>query len=134
MMRWVLAAPGEDGFTLIEVLVAMVVLAVGLLAVQALGIGAARSVSRAEQQSEVTAAVVAALERRDAAVRSGGVLPGAGESCDADPAEVEVCIAVIGVAGAAGTELVRHEVRAVHARSPGDTLTLLWYPYAQSLP
>ncbi len=130
-----MAVKGQGGFTLIEVLVAMVVLAVGLLAVQALGIRALRSVSGAEQQSELAAAVTAMLERQDAVVRSGGGLPGAGESCDADPNGVmEVCVAVSAAAGVSGAGLVRYEVRAMDARSFGDTLTLLWYRYAQSLP
>ena len=42
---------GEEGFTLIEVLVAMVILAVGLLGLEALGIGAARAVAMADRQS-----------------------------------------------------------------------------------
>jgi prepilin-type N-terminal cleavage/methylation domain-containing protein len=48
------AAGGEgasQGFTLIEVLVAMVILAIGLLGLEALGIGAARSIALAERQS-----------------------------------------------------------------------------------
>jgi prepilin-type N-terminal cleavage/methylation domain-containing protein len=40
-----------DGFTLIEVVVAMVILALGLLGLEALGIGAARSIARADRQS-----------------------------------------------------------------------------------
>lgn len=39
------------GFTLVEVLVAMVILVVGLMGLQALGIGAARSIALAERQS-----------------------------------------------------------------------------------
>lgn len=42
----------REGFTLIEVLVAMVILAVGLLGLEALGIGAARAVTLAEKQTE----------------------------------------------------------------------------------
>ena len=41
----------REGFTLIEVVVAMVILAVGLLGLEALGIGAARSNALAERQS-----------------------------------------------------------------------------------
>ena len=40
-----------DGFTLIEVVVAMVILALGLLGLEALGIGAARSIATADRQS-----------------------------------------------------------------------------------
>lgn len=130
-----MAVKGDGGFTLIEVLAAMIVLAVGLLAVQALGIGAVRSVNRAEQQSEVTAAVVAVLERQDALVRSGSAFTAAGESCEANPSgELEVCVAIADAAGSTGTDLVRYEVRAAHARSFGDTLILLWYRYEQSPP
>src|SRR5690606_26172014 len=42
---------GSEGFTLIEIMVAMVILAIGLLGLEALGIGAARSNARAERQS-----------------------------------------------------------------------------------
>lgn len=45
------AARGTAGFTLVEVLVAMVILALGLLGLEALGIGAARSIALAERQS-----------------------------------------------------------------------------------
>jgi prepilin-type N-terminal cleavage/methylation domain-containing protein len=40
-----------DGFTLIEVVVAMVILALGLLGLEALGIGAAKSIALADRQS-----------------------------------------------------------------------------------
>ena len=55
---------GEEGFTLIEVLAAMMILAVGLLAVQALGIGAARSVVQADHRSELAAIATATIEAR----------------------------------------------------------------------
>lgn len=57
------AARGDAGFTLIEVLIAMVILAVGLLAVEALGIGAARAVQRARVQSAYTALATDELEQ-----------------------------------------------------------------------
>lgn len=44
--------PANAGFTLIEVLVAMLILSIGLLGLEALGIGAARSVAFADRQSE----------------------------------------------------------------------------------
>lgn len=53
----------DAGFTLIEVLIAMVILAIGLLAVEALGIGAARSVQRARVQSAYSALASDQLEQ-----------------------------------------------------------------------
>jgi prepilin-type N-terminal cleavage/methylation domain-containing protein len=63
-------ARAEDGFTLIEVLAALVILAVGLLSVEALGIGASRSVTFADRQSEYAVASSAALESALQALRS----------------------------------------------------------------
>lgn len=66
------AAPrGREGFTLVEVLVAMVILAIGLLALEALGIGAARAVARADLQSEYTALATARMEETLLRVRQG---------------------------------------------------------------
>ena len=50
------ARPGDDrgGFTLIEVLIAMVILAVGLLALEAMAIGASRSIAAANRMTEYT--------------------------------------------------------------------------------
>lgn len=58
------AGLGEEGFTLIEVLVAMLILAFGLLGLEALGIGAARSVAMADRQSEF--AIIASTSLEDA--------------------------------------------------------------------
>jgi prepilin-type N-terminal cleavage/methylation domain-containing protein len=55
-----------DGFTLIEVMVAMVILAVGLLGLQGLGISAARSVAAADWN---TSATVIATEYVEGALR-----------------------------------------------------------------
>ncbi|HEX6040740.1 type IV pilus modification PilV family protein [Longimicrobium sp.] len=54
---------GREGFTLAEVLVAMVILAVGLLALEAMGIGAARMVARADREGELTELATDRLER-----------------------------------------------------------------------
>lgn len=56
-------ARADAGFTLIEVLIAMVILAIGLLAVEALGIGAARTVQRARVQSAYTALATDEMEQ-----------------------------------------------------------------------
>ena len=53
----------DAGFSLIEVLIAMIILSVGLLALEALGIGAARTVRRAEVQSDYAATAQDLLER-----------------------------------------------------------------------
>jgi prepilin-type N-terminal cleavage/methylation domain-containing protein len=73
----------EAGFTLIEVLVAMVILSVGLLGVEALGIGAARSVSKAEDQTRLATAATRAMEGRQREVRGGGTIV-TGETCGTD--------------------------------------------------
>jgi type IV pilus modification protein PilV len=53
----------DAGFSLIEVLIAMIILSVGLLALESLGIGAARSVRRAQVQSNYSATAQDLLER-----------------------------------------------------------------------
>lgn len=68
---------GREGFTLAEVLVAMVILAVGLLALEAMGIGAARMVARADRESELTALATDRLERALNQVDLGAT-PGSG--------------------------------------------------------
>ena len=55
---------GQQGFTLIEVLIALVILAVGLLALAGLGIYAVRAVAQADRNSR--AATVATLYLEDA--------------------------------------------------------------------
>ena len=53
----------DAGFSLIEVLIAMIILSVGLLALESLGIGAARSVRRAQVQSHYSAIAQDLMER-----------------------------------------------------------------------
>lgn len=48
------ARPDRGGFTLIEVLIAMVILAVGLLALEAMAIGASQSIAVANRMTEYT--------------------------------------------------------------------------------
>ena len=61
---------GEDGFTLIEVLIAMVILSVGLLGLEALGVGASRMVNRAERQGALVAVASDTLERTLSRIRT----------------------------------------------------------------
>jgi prepilin-type N-terminal cleavage/methylation domain-containing protein len=66
----------QSGFTLIEVLVALVILAVGLLALEALGIYAARSVSLAQRQSTYALTASQHLEAAvDSVERAGASFP-----------------------------------------------------------
>jgi type IV pilus modification protein PilV len=57
------AARGDAGFSLIEVLIAMIILSVGLLALETLGIGAARTVHRAQVQTTYAATASDLMER-----------------------------------------------------------------------
>lgn len=61
----------ESGFTLIEVLVAMVILSVGLLGLEALGIGASRAVTLSEKQSRYATIASQRMEELKHAVRQG---------------------------------------------------------------
>lgn len=63
-------AAGEGGFTLIEVLIAMVILSVGLLGLEALGVGASRMVNRAERQGALVAVASDTLERTLSRIRT----------------------------------------------------------------
>lgn len=60
------------GFTLIEVLVALVILAVGLLALEAMSIGAAKMNARAERRSTYVAVATDTLERTLSRIRETG--------------------------------------------------------------
>jgi prepilin-type N-terminal cleavage/methylation domain-containing protein len=71
----------EDGFTLIEVLVAMVILALGLLGLEALGIGAARSIALADRQSDHATIASDSLESAMYQLRQGTLPP---QFCQAD--------------------------------------------------
>lgn len=74
----------EAGFTLIEVLVAMLILAVGLLGLEALGIGAARSIAMAEEKSEFTMVATRLMEDRILEVRRNPTTVSTSESCIVD--------------------------------------------------
>ena len=67
--------PGERGFTLIEALVAMVILAFGMIAVTNLMLVAASSNTAANQGTAATTAATEAMERLKAA-RFGTLAPG----------------------------------------------------------
>jgi len=125
----------EAGFTLIEVLVAMVILSVGLLGVEALGIGAARSVAKAEDQTRLATAATRAMEGRQREVRGGGSIT-TGETCGTDAASgLYLCSKV-------DTHLVNAAIPAHSARisvrvaetSSGPFFTVSSYVFDPSLP
>lgn len=74
----------EAGFTLIEVLAAMVILAVGLLGLEALGISAARSIVIAERQSRFAATATRYMETEQAEIRLTPAATLSSNSCGAD--------------------------------------------------
>lgn len=67
---------GRQGFTLVEVLVSMIILAVGLLALESLAIGGARMVARAERETQYTALATEHLERALERIDQGQNPPG----------------------------------------------------------
>jgi prepilin-type N-terminal cleavage/methylation domain-containing protein len=78
------------GFTLIEVLVAMVLLGVGLMAVQALGFSAARSTALAERHTEYALAATRTMEQVIDSLRSGLPVASCSAVADAQAATFEV--------------------------------------------
>lgn len=81
----------EAGFTLIEVLIALMILSVGLLGLEALGIGAARMVTRAERESEYLARATSRMETLVWEYRSGGT-PAAGTEAITNPQGQQVAV------------------------------------------
>lgn len=60
-----------NGFTLVEVLAAFMILAIGLLALEAMAIGATRMVARAERLSEYNTEAMSTLEETLSEIRMG---------------------------------------------------------------
>jgi prepilin-type N-terminal cleavage/methylation domain-containing protein len=128
---------GEAGFTLIEVLAAMVIVAIGLLGLQALGIGAARSVVRADHQSELAAVSTASIEAAQQAIRENPAGTPTGQTCDTDvESGIDLCVTVekrtTTPSLAAGS--ARLTVRAVHPQMVQDTFSISSYVYDPTLP
>jgi type IV pilus assembly protein PilV len=100
-----LPARRDAGFSLIEVLVAMVILAVGLLAIEAMAIGAARQIASANHTTEYTLLASGQLEAEILRLRTTNQGP---QQRDfrvngARVQVVPVSAAVAGVEGAGGT-------------------------------
>lgn len=130
-------AGAEAGFTLIEVLAAMLVLAIGMMGLQALGIGAARSVSRADHQTELAAIATATIEARQQAIRSNPAALTTGQSCDIDDdSGISLCVIVNSstTMPSLPTGSARVTVRASHPRMVQDTFTISSYVYDPALP
>jgi prepilin-type N-terminal cleavage/methylation domain-containing protein len=93
------------GFSLIEVLIAMVILAVGLLAIEAMAIGASRMVAGGDRNTEYTLLATQRLETQLLRVRNTTLNPQASDST-VNGVRVQVVptsTAVAGVTAAGGT-------------------------------
>jgi prepilin-type N-terminal cleavage/methylation domain-containing protein len=93
------------GFSLIEVLIAMVILAVGLLAIEAMAIGASRMVAGGDRNTEYTLLATQRLETQLLRVRTTTLNPQASDST-VNGVRVQVVptsAAVAGVPAAGGT-------------------------------
>jgi prepilin-type N-terminal cleavage/methylation domain-containing protein len=90
------------GFSLIEVLIAMVILAVGLLAIEAMAIGASRLVAGGDRATEYTLLATQHLESQLLRVRTTTQNPQATDTT-VNGARVQVVPTSAAVAGVAGT-------------------------------
>lgn len=135
-MRTERLARGEEGFTLVEVLAAMVILAVGLLGLEALGIGAAKSIASAELQSRYASTAVRRMEQKQAEIRRAPTAVSTGSQCATDsPSGYYVCTNVQ-TASTLGS-LPAHEAKVtvqVARRSGDPAFTVTSYVFHPSLP
>lgn len=90
----------QAGFSLIEVLIAMVILAVGLLAIEAMAIGASRMVAGGDRNTEYTLLATQSLETQLLRVRSTTLNPQASDTT-VNGVRVQVVTTSTGVAGVA---------------------------------
>ena len=115
----------DEGFTLIEVLVAMLILAVGLLGLEALAIGAARSVTRSEQQGEVTVAASRAMEERIQEIRRTAPAVDNHLRCSSDPlSRSYVCSVVLTQVDLATLPAKTARISVTVRRSPSEPVQL----------
>lgn len=84
-------ARGRDGFSIIEVLAAMIILAVGLMALQAMAIGAAQRTAAANRQMAFTLIAGEHLEQDLATFESGG-MPQSRQPTRADGVPVAIVV------------------------------------------
>lgn len=93
----------RDGFTLVEVLFAMVILAVGLLALEAMAIGASRSITAANLTTEYTLIASQRLETVLEQARDVNQNPVSTDQVLANGTLVSTNVATNGAGGATGT-------------------------------
>ena len=131
---------GEEGFTLIEVLAAMVILAVGLLALEALGIGAARTLALAETGNDLVAAGTTAMENAQQRVRRELLTPPSavttGESCATQAPSLTICTSVQTSAslGSIPTDNARVSVTVTTTRAGAVPFSITSYVFDPALP
>jgi prepilin-type N-terminal cleavage/methylation domain-containing protein len=131
---------GEEGFTLIEVLAAMVILAVGLLSLEALGIGAARSLAVAETKNEIVSSATTMMEEGQQAIRrqlsDANPVP-TGQFCRTDAGSgYYVCMTIhtrntLGTLAPGNARIV---VTAKKSPSSSDVYTITSYVFDPDLP
>ena len=126
----------EAGFTLIEVLVAMVILSVGLLGLEALGIGAARSVVNADNQTRMATAATRAMEAKQQEVRRAPGSVTTGEQCGVDTdTRLYLCTDVQTRLSSSGlAERSAHVTVRVAKSSDGPFFTVSSYVFEPALP
>jgi prepilin-type N-terminal cleavage/methylation domain-containing protein len=106
--------PAHAGFSLLEVLIATVILSVGLLALEGVAVGAARTTAHASRRSLYTAVATDALERTLSALREGQGAAGSAtpvtNAAGATIASARVTIVDNGVLAAPSPPLHRYDV------------------------
>jgi Tfp pilus assembly protein PilV len=85
-----------------EVLIAMVILAIGLMALESLAIGASRSITKANLTTEYTLVGSQYMEAALAAARSG-TAPTGGSTTLASGTRIDQVVETVALAGPAGT-------------------------------
>jgi prepilin-type N-terminal cleavage/methylation domain-containing protein len=123
------APRAEGGFSLVEVLIALVILSVGLLALEALGVNAARLVAASQRHDAFVSSASAMLERSVAQVRSGVAVDTATKSVNGGTVKVTSSTSTVG--GRTLTQLQARAVPAANAQSylKSDTVVLQAYVY-----
>jgi prepilin-type N-terminal cleavage/methylation domain-containing protein len=123
------AADPRGGFSLVEVLIALVILSVGLLALEGLGVSAARLVAASQRHNAFVSNTAAMLERSVAQVRSGASVDTATKSVSGGTVKVTSTTSLVG--GRTFTTLIARAVPAANAQSymRSDTVVLQSYVY-----